>query len=86
MHKIIYFTFISKTTIFNNNTSTSAPSNGTWMSTVPTPSPQTNDVGVNISWTYANGVTTIKMLIKNLRASQWLAMGLSLDEFMVIIR
>ncbi|CAF3697979.1 unnamed protein product [Rotaria sordida] len=44
--------------------------------------PQTNDVGVDINWTYASGITSVKMKINNLRTSQWLALGLSLDDFM----
>jgi hypothetical protein len=45
--------------------------------------PQTSNVGVNISWTYSNGTTAVQMQITNLQTSQWLAMGLSLDEEMV---
>jgi len=52
------------------------------MTTTTTPSP-TSDVGGNISWTYANGVTAVKMQINNLKVSQWSAIGLSLDQTMV---
>jgi hypothetical protein len=43
----------------------------------------TTDVIVNITWTYANGITAVKMKINNLKTSQWLALGLSLDDEMV---
>ncbi|CAF1221499.1 unnamed protein product [Adineta steineri] len=43
---------------------------------------QTSDVGVNINWTYTNGLTSVKMQINNLKTSQWLALGLSLDQQM----
>ena len=41
------------------------------------------DVGVNVRWSYANSVTTVQMNIENLKASQWVALGLSLDDKMV---
>jgi hypothetical protein len=44
---------------------------------------QTSTAGVNIGWTYANGVTDVKMKINNLQTSQWFAIGLSLDQSMV---
>jgi hypothetical protein len=45
--------------------------------------PQTSDIGVNISWTYNNGITAVKMRVNNLKTSQWFALGLSLDQNMV---
>jgi hypothetical protein len=45
--------------------------------------PPTSNVGVNITWTYTNGVTAVIMGITNLKTSQWLALGLSLDQSMV---
>ena len=43
-----------------------------------------NNVEVDIEWTYINGITTVKMRINNLKISQWAAMGLSLDDSMVL--
>jgi hypothetical protein len=39
---------------------------------------------MNISWTYTDGITAIKMEINNLKRSQWLAIGFSLDDSMVL--
>ncbi len=44
---------------------------------------QTSTAGVNVGWTYANGVTDVKMKLNNLQTSQWFAIGLSLDQSMV---
>ena len=52
-------------------------------STTPSP-PPTTDVELNVDWTYAAGVTTVKMIISNLKISQWLALGFSLDDQMVL--
>jgi len=49
-----------------------------------TTTPQINDIGVNISWTYSDGITNVKMIINNLKISQWCAIGLSLDDKMVL--
>jgi len=49
-----------------------------------TTAPQTNDIKVNISWTYIDGITNVKMIINNLKVSQWFAIGLSLDDLMVL--
>ncbi len=49
-----------------------------------TSTPQTHDVDVNITWTYLNGITNVKMTVNNLKISQWIALGLSLDELMVL--
>ena len=54
------------------------------ITTTTTATPQTNDVDVNITWTYLNGVTNVKMTVNNLKISQWIALGLSLDELMVL--
>ncbi|CAF1163143.1 unnamed protein product [Rotaria sp. Silwood1] len=70
----------SDTNITDNN-NTLSNSTGSSLTTTTTASP-TNDVGVNVSWTYANGITTVKMVINNLKISQWFAMGISLDDFM----
>jgi hypothetical protein len=52
--------------------------------TVPTTTaPPTNMVGVSVNWVYSNGVTNVTMKINNFQTSQWLAMGLSLDQSMV---
>jgi hypothetical protein len=40
-------------------------------------------VTANISWTYVNGITSIRMNINNLDTSKWFAMGLSRDDNMV---
>ncbi|CAF3082951.1 unnamed protein product [Rotaria sp. Silwood2] len=69
----------SNTNITDNNTLTS--SSGSSLSTATTAS-TINDIGVNINWAYASGITTVKMIINNLKISQWLAIGLSLDDFM----
>ncbi|CAF3848926.1 unnamed protein product [Rotaria magnacalcarata] len=61
--------FISEGNIFMKSTTTTAAS-------------QTNDIRVNITWSYAGSITTVKMMISNLKISQWLAMGLSRDESM----
>ncbi|UJR28575.1 hypothetical protein I4U23_009808 [Adineta vaga] len=53
------------------------PSTGSTTST-----PQSSDVAVNITWTYIAGITTVNMRINNLKASQWLAIGLSGDRKM----
>jgi hypothetical protein len=53
--------------------------------TTTTPIPQTNDIDLNITWTYLNGITNVKMMVNNLKISQWIAIGLSLDELMVLI-
>ncbi|CAF1387689.1 unnamed protein product [Rotaria magnacalcarata] len=50
--------------------------------TTTTAASQTNDIRVNITWSYAGSITTVKMMISNLKISQWLAMGLSRDESM----
>ena len=43
-----------------------------------------HDVGVHIRWSYKNSVTMVQMNIENLKASQWVALGLSLDDKMVV--
>ena len=48
-----------------------------------TTTPATDRTGATISWTYASGVTSVKMKINNLQTSQWFALGLSLDAAMV---
>jgi hypothetical protein len=45
---------------------------------------QTNDISANISWTYIDGITNVKIIINNLKVSQWFAIGLSLDDLMVL--
>ncbi|CAF4463078.1 unnamed protein product [Rotaria socialis] len=50
--------------------------------TTTTAAPHANNIRVNITWSYADSITTVKMVIDNLKISQWLAMGLSLDESM----
>ncbi|CAF1564432.1 unnamed protein product, partial [Didymodactylos carnosus] len=57
-----------------SNSSSTRPS---VLNTTALPAP--TDVSLNISWTYAVGTTRIKMMINNLKAQQWIAMGLSLD-------
>ncbi|CAF1067872.1 unnamed protein product [Adineta steineri] len=49
---------------------------------ITTTAPSTSDIRGNISWTYTNGVTDVKMIITNLKISQWLAIGLSTDDSM----
>ncbi|CAF1229846.1 unnamed protein product [Didymodactylos carnosus] len=44
----------------------------------------TTDVSVNITWTYADGTTSIKMVTNNLNLQQWVALGLSVDEMMYL--
>jgi hypothetical protein len=73
--RIINIYILQITTTVTSGASTSLSS---------TIAPQTNDVGVNISWTYTNGITAVKMIVNNLKISQWLAMGLSLDDSMVL--
>ncbi|CAF1013631.1 unnamed protein product [Rotaria sp. Silwood1] len=63
-------------TIPNTRSSTPIPV------TTPSIGPQNNSNEVRINWTYENGVTSVKMQINNLKTSQWLALGLSLDNKM----
>jgi len=58
----------------SSNTTTAAATTTTAATTTPT---------ANITWTYTNGVTSVKMQINNLQTSQWFALGLSLDDEMV---
>ncbi|CAF1587154.1 unnamed protein product, partial [Didymodactylos carnosus] len=46
-----------------------------------TPSP-TNTIGIDVTWTFANGITDVKMVITNLKNKQWVAIGLSSDQSM----
>jgi len=48
-----------------------------------TTSTQMNDIGVNITWTYLNEITYVKMILNNLQMSQWFALAFSLDDLMV---
>ncbi|CAF2081953.1 unnamed protein product [Rotaria magnacalcarata] len=50
--------------------------------TTTTTTTQSNNVAVNITWAYANGNTNVKMKINDLKASEWFALGLSLDDKM----
>ena len=65
--------------------STTAGASTTVASTViaTTTAQPSDDVSVAVSWTYTSGVTSVKMQITNLKASQWCAFGLSLDQDMV---
>jgi hypothetical protein len=58
----------------------------TTTTTTITTTPQTSDIDVNIAWTYLNGITSVKMIINNLKISQWVSIGLSLDDLMVFNR
>ncbi|CAF1556880.1 unnamed protein product [Didymodactylos carnosus] len=46
-----------------------------------TPSP-TSTVSMDATWTFANGITDVKMVITNLKNKQWVAIGLSSDQSM----
>lgn len=48
-----------------------------------TTAPQTDDISVNVSWTYNDGITNVKMISDNLKVSQWFSIGFSLDHLMV---
>ncbi|CAF1364790.1 unnamed protein product [Rotaria sordida] len=65
--------------VVTNYTNSSSPTTTTTTTSITSTS---NDTGVVISWTYANGITAVKMQINNLKTSQWLALGLSLDSEM----
>ncbi|CAF3874465.1 unnamed protein product [Rotaria sp. Silwood2] len=71
----------SNTSPSNTSPSNTSPSDTSPSNTSPITSPS-DDAGVIISWTYDNGVTVVKMEINNLKTSQWLALGLSLDDKM----
>ncbi|CAF4088530.1 unnamed protein product, partial [Rotaria sp. Silwood2] len=43
---------------------------------------QVTGIALNLSWTYFDGITTISMATNNLGTSQWLGIGLSLDNRM----
>ena len=53
------------------------------MTTTTTTVSASGQAGVNVSWTYTNGMTTVTMRVDNLQTSHWLAVGLSLDDNMV---
>ncbi|CAF5073816.1 unnamed protein product, partial [Rotaria sp. Silwood1] len=44
---------------------------------------QMTGAALNLNWTYLDGITTISMATNNLGTSQWLGIGLSLDDRMV---
>ncbi|CAF3499833.1 unnamed protein product [Rotaria socialis] len=74
-------TTVSSITGVTSNTGT-AVTPGVATTTTTTTTTQSNNVGMNIIWTYANGNTNVKMKINDLKASEWFALGLSLDDKM----
>ncbi|CAF1023798.1 unnamed protein product [Adineta ricciae] len=70
--------------ISTNATTVAASSTTAVASTTITTTTIQPIVGVQlaVNWTYASGVTSVKMQITNLQASQWCAFGLSLDKNM----
>ncbi|CAF4412486.1 unnamed protein product, partial [Rotaria sp. Silwood2] len=49
---------------------------------VATTTAPNSNVGVIVNWTYSDGITSAQMSVVNVKISQWLAVGLSLDEYM----
>ncbi|CAF0984904.1 unnamed protein product [Didymodactylos carnosus] len=47
-----------------------------------TTTPATVDIGVDIMWTYTDGLTTVTIIANNLQVQQWIGFGLSLDDKM----
>ncbi|UJR20943.1 hypothetical protein I4U23_024052 [Adineta vaga] len=66
----------------NQSTNATTVAANTTTAATTTAAPSTTSVGVNISWTYATGVTAVKMQVTNLNPSQYCALGLSLDQEM----
>jgi len=78
---ILYRISLSNTTISPFTTTTISP-----FTTTSTASP-TADVSVNVTWTFSIGtnVTSVVMIIKNLKSAQWAAIGLGQSQKMVNI-
>jgi hypothetical protein len=65
-------------------TTTSVSTTTVSTSTTTTISP-TADVSINVTWTFASetNVTSVVMIVKNLKSAQWAAIGLGQEQKMV---
>ncbi|CAF3303705.1 unnamed protein product [Rotaria sp. Silwood2] len=75
-------TFTPPSTPPPTSSSATSPSTSTPSSTKTSITSSSSSAGSIISWTYDNGVTSVKMQINNLKTSQWVALGLSFDSKM----
>lgn len=74
----------STTTVTTVQTLTSQATTTSVVNTVTT-TMNSNVVGLILNWTYTDtdGITNAQMSVSNLKLSQWLAVGLSVDQYMV---